>query len=182
MRIIGGARRGKKLEAPKGQETRPTTDRVRESLFNILSHGYADHVRDGYVLDAFCGTGALALESLSRGATEARLWDSSRQALKVASRNIEVCGFADRAELRQLSATTPETTPRPATLIFLDPPYGAGLLSRCVSALKSAGWIDQNSLLVIERASGSPESLPDGLDIVDDRRFGQTLITLAYLA
>lgn len=181
MRIIGGVRRGKKLLAPSGQGTRPTTDRVRESLFNILSHRYAEHLQ-GLVLDAFCGTGALALEALSRGAEHAVLWDTDPQALKIARQNVEACGFSEMATLQRRAAETALPATQVADLVFLDPPYGKGLLSISIVSLLREGWLRADTLLVIERASGQPEALPGGLDIDDERRFGQTLVTLAYLA
>ena len=166
MRIVAGAWRGRRLTAPLGVATRPTADRVRQALFDMLLHapwGGRHAVAGGAVLDAFAGTGALGLEALSRGAAHATFLERDRAALAALRANIGSCGAASRARVIEADATRPPLPPppgTPCTLVFLDPPYGQGLAERALPALKEAGWLAPAALLVIESARDEAATSP----------------------
>jgi 16S rRNA (guanine966-N2)-methyltransferase len=157
VRIIGGRFRGRRLTAPPGAATRPTSDRVRQALFDMLLHApwAADAVTGARVLDAFAGTGALGLEALSRGAAVATFLERDRAALAALRANVAACGAGGSARVIEADALRP---PRgsPATLAFLDPPYGQGYLPRAVAALEAAGWLAPDALLVAELGRDEP--------------------------
>lgn len=160
MRVIGGTARGRRLEAVPGRATRPTSDRVRETLFNILG----PRVVEARVLDLFAGTGALAIEALSRGAAHAVLVEAARRAAEVARRNLERCGFQDRAELliqrdRQALPWLARRGDR-FDLVFLDPPYQRGLGQAALETLARLGLVPPGGLVVWERARGEEEPQP----------------------
>ena len=151
MRIIAGEARGRTLYAPKGMETRPTADRVRESLFNIL----ARRVTDARVFDAFAGSGAMSLEALSRGARCVVLSDISREACRCVQRNAEACGFQSRIRLvcgewKKALAAEKE----PFDLVFLDPPYRMLELNEMCAALADSGLLAQDAMMVLEHRTG----------------------------
>lgn len=182
MRIVGGTHRGRAL-APLGRgdpaaHLRPTTDRVRESLFNILGAGrFGDVLTGGPVLDLFAGTGALSFEALSRGAAHATLVDSGRKAQSLIRRNAETLGLAAAITLIARDATRLGPADAPASLIFVDPPYGKGLGDRALDAARTGGWIAPGGLVVWE--DSAPPPLPAWLAEADSRRFGDTWITFA---
>lgn len=161
-RIIAGSLRGKRLGAPVGAATRPTADRVRQALFDMLAHApWAGNVLPGArVLDAFAGSGALGLEALSRGAAGADFFDTDRAARAVIAANIAACRMGARARLHAVDATKPPPG-QACTLILLDPPYGQNLLGPALTALGSAGWIAPGALIVAEigNADESPAAL-----------------------
>jgi len=178
VRIVAGKWGGRTIRAPRGLSVRPTTDRVREAVFAIL--GVV--VEGSVVLDLFAGTGAMAIESLSRGAAEAVLVESSPAALPVLKGNLAalevdgaVCLSLDyREAIRRLAAKG-----RTFTLVFLDPPYGKGLVGRSAELLSRAGILAPGAVVVAERASRDPEeTLPAGWKERVDRRYGDTRITL----
>jgi len=184
MRIVAGRLKGRRLEAPAGGDIRPTADRTRQALFDVLEHGHLGQadgsaVAGAIVLDVFCGTGALGLEALSRDAAEATFIDSSRNALDCARANAKALGLA--ANFILADATNPPLARKPANLIFLDPPYGKGLAAPTLSALASAGWVAPDAIVSLE-ISG-PErarlALPEGFAIIDERRYGKARILLA---
>lgn len=185
MRIVAGRHKGRVLVAPPGQDIRPTSDRAREALFNILAHGRfagsgdAGVLSGAVVLDAFCGTGALALEALSRGAAAAVLFDSSRAALEVARVNLRSVGEEGRAVLIVADATAPPHRPAtqaPATLVFLDPPYRSGLAAPALAALDAAGWIAEAALVVVECEHREKFDPPQAFALIDERRYGKAKI------
>ena len=179
MRIIGGAFRGRRLASlGKGDEAarlRPTSDRVRESLFNILSGlGVIEGAR---VLDLFAGTGALGLEALSRGAAEAVFVENGRVAQRILRENIALCRVGDRARVLARDARKTGANPEaPFTLVFLDPPYGKGLGETALEAALAGGWIAPGALIVWEE--GGSVTLPAGLRQVDERRYADTVLRL----
>src|SRR5216683_4685004 len=156
LRIVGGSHRGRRLVAPPGELVRPTSDRAREALFNILSHG--NFAASGLpfagrpVLDAFAGTGALGLEALSRGASAAVFIERERDALAALRRNIAALGEEDRAQIVAGDATRPPRAALACAIAFLDPPYHSGLAASALSALTAAGWLTPDTLAVIEIA------------------------------
>jgi len=185
MRIVGGASRGAKLEAPEDGSIRPTADRTREAVFNILSHGRfgeAPPYRDAVVLDAFCGTGAMGLEALSRGAGHLVLMDKDPAAITVAGRNVTRLGAAGRCEIIRADATKPPRARRAASLIFLDPPYREDLAVSALAALDAAGWIAAGAVVVVETDLRDPLEAPAGFTLIDDRRQGRARLRILLRA
>jgi 16S rRNA (guanine966-N2)-methyltransferase len=185
MRIIAGRHRGRTLLAPEGDAVRPTSDRAREALFNILAHGdlaaAGPPYADATVLDAFAGTGAFGLEALSRGAAAAVFIERSRPAIAVLRRNIAALGEDARSLVVIADAAAPPKAGAPASLAFLDPPYGKGLASPALAALASAGWLAQDALAIVEVPAAEALSPPVGFATLDERRYGVAkLIFLRY--
>ncbi|MFZ6762685.1 16S rRNA (guanine(966)-N(2))-methyltransferase RsmD [Pseudoroseomonas sp. WGS1072] len=174
MRIIAGRHRGRRLEAPPGAATRPTADRVRQALFDMLWHApWAGRgaIEGAVVLDAFAGTGALGLEALSRGAAAAHFIERDRVALGVLRANITACREAERARILPGDATRPPRAPCACGLVFLDPPYGQALVPRALAALGAAGWIAPGALVVAETGrEEAPE--PPGFTVLAEREHG----------
>jgi 16S rRNA (guanine966-N2)-methyltransferase len=179
MRIVGGRHRGRALVAPPGSDVRPTSDRAREALFNILSHGaFNAPFRDAVVLDAFAGTGALGLEALSRGAAEAYFLETDRRALDALRRNVEGLGETARAHILAGDATRPRPALRAAAVAFLDPPYGSGLAGPALTALAAAGWLAPEAITTVEVAAKEAFTPPGGFDLLDERRYGAARLFL----
>ena len=176
MRIVGGIHRGRRLMVPPGEAVRPTSDRAREALFNILSHG--DFTASGGifaerpVLDAFAGTGAFGLEALSRGASAAVFIEDNRQALAVLRRNVAALGEAERAQIVAGDATRPPRAAFVCAVTFLDPPYRSGLAAPALTALGSAGWLAEDALAIAEVAAREPLPAPAGFSVIDERVYG----------
>ena len=185
MRIVAGEFRGRALASVgKGDgdaHLRPTTDRVREALFNMLAGGrFDDPFTDARVLDLFAGTGALGLEALSRGAAHCSFVDDGRTAQRLIRQNIDLLGVAERARLIPRSAWKLPVAAQPATLIFLDPPYGKGLGQRALDSARATGWVAPGALVVWEE--NSPQDAPGGFDRLETRRYGDTTVTLLRAA
>jgi len=183
MRIVGGRHRGRNLAAPRGRDVRPTADRTRESLFNILEHGHfveggGSPLRGVAVLDAFAGTGALGLEALSRGARRAVFMETEREALDVLAHNVAACREQDHAEVLRVDATHPPPPREACALAFLDPPYGSGLAGPALRALAATGWLEPGAICCVELAAGEAFTPPDGFTAVDERRYGAARIVL----
>ena len=178
MRIIGGAWRGRRLASlGKGDAAahlRPTSDRVRESLFNVLSNTYPDQLQGAQVLDLFAGTGALGLEALSRGAAGASFVENGRTGLKLLRENIRTLG----AEAQVLARDAPRLgpAPSPCDLVFLDPPYGKAMGERALASANAGGWIAHGALVVWEESA--PVDTPPWLTLQDERRYGDTVIRI----
>lgn len=176
MRIVAGLWRGRSLAAPKGDATRPTADRVRQALFDMLLHApWAGRtaVAGAMVLDAFAGTGALGLEALSRGAAHAHFLERDRAALAALRANIATLNAP--ATVHAADATRPPPGV-PCTLIFLDPPYGQGLVERALAALAPAGWFAAGALIVAETARDEPLG-PCG-EVLAERAHGAARVTI----
>jgi 16S rRNA (guanine966-N2)-methyltransferase len=186
MRIVGGRMRGLGLtpvgKGDPGAHLRPTSDRVRESLFNLLEGGrFGSPVRDARVLDLFAGTGALGLEALSRGATHVTFVDSGRVALRLIEANIAKARAAAETRIVRRDATRlPPCDAAPATLVFLDPPYGAGMAPRALASARAGGWIAAQALVVVEEAAEL--SAPEGFLPVEARKYGDTWLTFLRAA
>lgn len=179
MRIVAGKLRGRSLatvgKGDVGAHLRPTTDRTRESLFNILTGGKFDLEIDGArVLDLFAGTGALGLEALSRGAVNAVFIDSGRPAQKLIRQNIAMLGVKERARVLGCDATRLPDADEEADLIFLDPPYGKALAEPALLGALQRGWIGPESLIVVEE---NASLTLDGLTVLDARKMGDTWLT-----
>jgi 16S rRNA (guanine966-N2)-methyltransferase len=176
LRIVGGVHRGRRLVAPPGETVRPTSDRAREALFNILAHGR--FAASGLpfagrpVLDAFAGTGALGLEALSRGASAAAFIENGREALSALRRNIAALGEEDRAHVVAGDPTRPPRAGPVCAVAFLDPPYGSGLAAPALSALAAAGWLAPDALAVVEVAAREALPVPPVFVVADERVYG----------
>jgi 16S rRNA (guanine966-N2)-methyltransferase len=156
MRIIAGDWRGRALRAPSGIATRPTADRVRQALFDMLIHARwagPDLVEDAIVLDAFAGSGALGLEALSRGAAQATFMENDRASLAALRANIAACGAQDRCRVLEVDVLTAPLG-APSGLVFLDPPYGEALVPQAMARLRASGWIAPGALVVAETGRG----------------------------
>jgi len=188
MRIVGGSHRGRPLLAPAEDTTRPTTDRVREALFNMLLHSPAltsdegrSRLIDGVVLDAFAGSGALSFEALSRGALHAYLFEIDPQARRIIQRNAETLKLAERITLCAADARKPGRASAPADIVFLDPPYHSGLGSPALLQLDREGWLKPDALAIVETDArtdtGDAFVAPPGFDLLDTRQQGPARLT-----
>lgn len=184
MRVGGGAFRGRRLATPRGRSVRPTSDRVREALFDVLRHGLRS-VRPGplpdgaRVLDAFAGTGALGLEALSRGAGRVTFIEKDPAACRVIERNVRTLRVMERTALLRRNALRPATPPpgdAAADLLLMDPPYRSGLAAPALKALRARGWIARDGICVVEAAADDPLRPPRGFALVDERRHGDTAL------
>ena len=185
MRIVAGRHRGRRLLAPPGETVRPTSDRAREALFNILSHG--NLAADGIpfaqkaVLDAFAGTGALGLEALSRGAAEAVFIEQDREALAILRKNVEVLGEGARARVVPGDAIHPPRATSDCAVVFLDPPYRSGVAAPALAALAATGWLAPDALAVIELGAREHFAPPAGVTLLEERVYGAArLVFLRY--
>lgn len=182
MRITGGIYGGRRLEPPKDSTIRPTSDKVRQAVFNMLmSRGLVDGAA---VLDAFCGTGALGIEALSRGALCCTFMDKNRGSLDLCRRNFAALKIDAQHSFALKDAAKPgqkDPAATPANLIFMDPPYNQGLISAALPALQQGGWITPQATLLIETEKGWDDGILAGLsyDILLRRDYGDTVITLA---
>ena len=178
MRIIGGQFRGKHLATPKSDAIRPTSDRLRESLFNILAHGFDDPVREARVIDLFAGTGALGFEAMSRGARFATFVDDGAEARGLIRTNIDAMSLGGRTRLFRRDATKLGAIgPIEAfSLAFLDPPYRKGLAEQALASLAGGGWLTEAALCVVEEAAGANWPPVDRFTLLDTRDYGETTI------
>lgn len=176
MRIVAGSLRGRTLLSPKSDAIRPTSDRVRGAIFNILTHAASDGPIDGArVLDLFAGTGALGLEALSRGAAFCLFVEKSAPGRVLIQRNIDSLGIAARAEVRAADAVRLGAAQQDAfALAFLDPPYGQGLAEKALAAAAAGGWLAPGALAVVEERSHAVIDWPEGFEVMDVRRWGDT--------
>ncbi len=191
MRIIGGIYKGIPLFSPKdGNITRPTTDRVRENLFNILENLQVSEAiykwQNQVVLDAFCGTGALGIEALSRGASTALFIDNNTQAVDICKKNIEYCKIPSRIaniKLQNLPITKEGSNIHSQySMIFLDPPYGKNLGIDTLLSLKKYNLLDKNMICILETDKKQPETIPNDFKIIDERLYGRVRLQLLTLA
>lgn len=178
MRIIAGKFRGKQLTSPEDESIRPTADRVREAVFNIVASRLGPSLDGLRVLDLFAGTGALGLEALSRGAGNVVFVDTAAEARGLIRDHIEAFGAGGVAKLLRRDATAlgPAGTMGPVDLVFLDPPYGQGLGERALASLRDGGWLKPETLLVLEEGSDVMPTLPTGFSLDDRREYGAAAI------
>ena len=177
MRIVAGRFRGTALATPKGYDIRPTSDRVRESVFNILAHGVEDFEIEGArVLDLFAGTGALGLEALSRGASHVHFVEDSAEARGLIRRNIETVGATGVTKIYRRDATKlgEAGTLRPFGLVFADPPYGKGLGEKALAAAIAGGWLIPGAIALVEESADAEFAPPAGFALLDRRLYGGT--------
>jgi 16S rRNA (guanine966-N2)-methyltransferase len=185
MRIVGGTLRGRPIVGPQHEGLRPTADRVRESLFNILAHGIDDfEVEGARVIDLFAGTGALGLEAVSRGAAFCLFVDNEADARALIRTNIETFGLTGVTRIFRRDATDlgPAGTMAPFDLAFLDPPYEKGLGERALTALSDGNWLVPDAIVVLEERAGISVALPTGFTEIDRRTYGDTQVLIARFA
>jgi 16S rRNA (guanine966-N2)-methyltransferase len=176
MRVVGGTLRGRTLAAPASAAIRPTADRLRESLFNILAHAYDDPVSGARVLDLFAGTGALGIEALSRGAAFALFVDESAEARALLRENVATLGLGGSSRIFRRDATKlgPAHPLAPFSLGFLDPPYGQGLAAEALASARAGGWLTPGALIVVEEAAKAQFAPPEGFAELERRRYDDT--------
>lgn len=181
MRVVGGKLRGRNLATPSDDAIRPTSDRVREAVFNWLLHGDpVARIDGGRVIDLFAGTGAMGIEALSRGAAFCLFVEEAAEARGLIRRNIEAFGLTGVTKLWRRDATDlgPAGNMAPYDVAFLDPPYGKGLGEKALVALAGGGWLLPDALCVLEERKGVEIAVPDAYDVVDQRTWGDTQAVL----
>jgi len=179
MRIVGGKFKGRSIAASSGQATRPTSDRVREAIFNILAHGMEGFGLDGArVLDLFAGTGAMGLEALSRGARFCQFVDDSAAARGLIRSNADGLGVIGQCKIWRRDATRlgPCAPQPPFDLVFADPPYGKGLGERALASLVAGGWLAPGAVVVLEEAEKADVAEVPGLALLDRRVYGDSQV------
>src|SRR5262245_42141459 len=183
MRVVGGKLRSRPIAGPRSDSVRPTSDRLREALFNILTHSYGDPVADARVLDLFAGTGALGIEAISRGADYALFVDEGVEARALLRDNVESLGLGGVTRIfrRDASRLGPAHPLDPFSLVFLDPPYGKGLAEKSLMSARDGGWLVPQALLVVEEAADAFEA-PDGFTELERRRYDDTEFTFIRLS
>ena len=186
MRVVGGRLRSRPIAGPKSDGLRPTADRLRESLFNILAHGYGDILAHGYgdpvagarVLDLFAGTGALGIEAISRGAAFALFVDDGVEARALLRDNVGTLGLGGVTRIFRRDATRlgPVHPLEPFTLAFLDPPYRKGLTERALASLARGSWLARSALILAETSADEALTAPDNFTLLDQRSYGDTAV------
>ena len=176
MRVVGGRLRGRAIVAPTSQAIRPTADRLRETLFNILMHGYAGSLEGARVLDLFSGTGALGIEAISRGAAYALFVDEGVEARALLRDNVETLGLGGVTRIFRRDATNlgPAHPIEAFSLVFLDPPYGKGLAEKALLSARAGGWLKPNALIVVEEAADAGFKPPEGFAELERRSYDDT--------
>jgi 16S rRNA (guanine966-N2)-methyltransferase len=184
MRIVGGELRGRALASPHTNAIRPTTDRTREAVFNVLAHRFGERVQGARVLDLFAGTGALGLEALSRGASQAVFIEESVEGRGLIRTNIETFGLTGRTKIfrRDATALGEAGTMAPFDLVFADPPYGKGLGERALNSAKAGSWMANRALCVVEETASAAFNPGPDFSVVDERSYGETIIRFIELA
>jgi 16S rRNA (guanine966-N2)-methyltransferase len=179
MRVVGGRLRSRPIAGPKSDAVRPTSDRLRESLFNILMHAYDDPITDARVLDLFAGTGALGIEAVSRGAAYALFVDDGVEARALLRNNVETLGLGGVIRIFRRDATRlgPVHPLAPFSLVFLDPPYGQALAGKALVSAREGGWLAPNALIIVEEAVDAGFVTPDGFAEIERRAYDDTELT-----
>jgi 16S rRNA (guanine966-N2)-methyltransferase len=176
MRIVGGRLKGRNLASPASRDIRPTADRLRESLFNILIHAYDNPIPDARVLDLFAGTGALGIEAVSRGAKFVLFVDNGAEARALMRNNVEALGLGGVTKIYRRDATHlgPAHPVEPFSLAFLDPPYAKGLADKALVSLRDGSWLTSGALLVVEEARAAAFKAPEGFKELERRAYDDT--------
>ena len=183
MRVVAGKHRGRRLAAPRGRGARPTSDRVREALFDVLAHnaygpGGVELPRGVRVVDAFAASGALGFEALSRGASHVTFFERDARALDSIRANARALGETGAVTVVQRDATRPGPARRPCALVFLDPPYRSGLGVPALEAFAAQGWLDADAICAVELAAREAFAPPDGFEVIDERHYGGTRLVI----
>jgi len=176
VRVVGGRLRGRNIAAPSSRDIRPTADRLRESVFNILMHAYGNPIEGARVLDLFAGTGALGIEATSRGAKFTLFVDNGAEARALLRNNVEALGLGGVTKVYRRDATHlgPAYPVEPFALVFLDPPYGKGLAEKALASLRDGGWLMPDALLVVEESKAASFAAPDGFEELERRTYDDT--------
>ncbi len=180
MRIVGGRLKGRVLSTPASRDIRPTSERLREAMFDILEHRYPGRIGGRRVIDCFAGSGALAIEALSRGARFALLVDNGPEARALLRANVETLGLGGVTRIWRADATKLGAAPAggPFALAFLDPPYERNLAAPALAALVAGGWLEPDALCVVEETAKAEVAAPPGLVMIDERTYGDTRIAI----
>ena len=178
MRIVAGRFRGRAIAGPSTPAIRPTSDRLRETIFNILEHAYGDPIADARVLDLFAGTGAMGFEALSRGAAFCLFVDQGAEARSLIRGSIEAFGCGGETRLFRRDATKlGEVKPlAPFSLVFCDPPYGRGFAPRALASALEGGFIADNAVIVVEETKTTEFAVPTGFRESERRVYGDTVV------
>jgi 16S rRNA (guanine966-N2)-methyltransferase len=181
MRIVGGKFKGHGLQGPRGKATRPTSDRIREAIFNVLAHGVGFSIEGARVLDLFAGTGAMGLEALSRGARFCQFVDDAAEARGVIRRNADALGIIGQCKIWRRDATRlgPAAPQAGFDLVFADPPYNKGLGTKALASLVDGQWLNNGAVVIIEEAERAELGCPPDLTEIDRRVYGETQILIA---
>jgi 16S rRNA (guanine966-N2)-methyltransferase len=184
MRVVAGKLRGRTLQGPKSDAIRPTADRLRESIFNILVHAYGDPIRDARVLDLFAGTGALGIEALSRGAHFALFVEDSAEGRAILHANVDALALGAVTRIFRRDATKlGDAHPiEPFSLVFCDPPYGKGLAEKALASARDGGWLAPGAIVIVEEAVKSKFVAPQGFEELERRTYNDTEFTILKLA
>jgi len=177
MRIIGGAYGGRKLAAPKDKNIRPTTDRMRETIFNILEHS-SDSIEGANVLDVFAGTGALGLEALSRGAAHATFFDKDPAALRLVKRNVALLAVGEKSTVRGVSAPILPACRKAYDMVFLDPPYNLTVINDTLISLVKNYYLSDSCMIIIEYSSSNQLILPDYFTVIKEKIYGDACFSI----
>ncbi|KZD23353.1 16S rRNA (guanine(966)-N(2))-methyltransferase RsmD [Tardiphaga robiniae] len=179
MRVVGGRLKGRNIASPTTQAIRPTADRLREALFNILIHAYESPIADARVLDLFAGTGALGIEAVSRGAKFTLFVDNGSEARALLRNNVEALGLGGVTKVYRRDAADlgPAHPVEPFSLVFLDPPYRMKLAEKALASLRDGGWLTPGALLVVEEAKDAAFAAPDGFEELERRAYDDTEFT-----
>ena len=178
MRIVGGEFRGRPLKGPSTQAVRPTSDRLRESLFNLIAHNYPGALEGVRVIDLFAGTGALGLEAISRGARFGLFVDDSTEGRALTRENVEALSLGGRTRIFRRDATKlgAANAGDVFDLAFLDPPYGKGLAPLALVSLRDGGWLTPGALVLVEEEAGADIGTPEGYQLLEKRTYGDTQV------
>jgi 16S rRNA (guanine966-N2)-methyltransferase len=176
MRVVGGRLRGRTLAGPKSESIRPTADRLRESLFNILRHAYGDPVSGARVLDLFAGTGALGIEAASHGAAFVLFVEDGAEARALIRESVAALGLGGSSRLFRRDATKlgPVYPVEPFSLVFLDPPYSQNLGEKALTSARQGGWLSPDALIVVEEATKTRFASPEGFTELERRAYDDT--------
>lgn len=178
MRIVGGRHRGRPIDAPDGPAVRPTADRTRESMFNILCQGKlaaedGNPLIDAHVLDAFAGSGALGLEALSRGAAKVTFMENLAASLKACRANVTSLGEDSASDVLQADVLRPPPAREACSVVLMDPPYNQDLPRPAILALDAAGWLTPGALVVVELMAQESFEAPEAFEELDNRKYGK---------
>jgi 16S rRNA (guanine966-N2)-methyltransferase len=176
MRVVGGRLKGRNIAAPTSRDIRPTADRLRESVFNILVHAYGNPIDGARVLDLFAGTGALGIEAVSRGAAFVLFVDNGAEARALLRNNVEALslGGVTKVYRRDAADLGPAHPVEPFSVAFLDPPYGKGLAEKSLVSLRGGGWLVPGALVVVEEAKAAEFAMPEGFEELERRAYDDT--------
>jgi 16S rRNA (guanine966-N2)-methyltransferase len=179
MRVVGGRLKGRNIASPSSRDIRPTQDRLRESLFNILMHAYGNPMGDARVLDLFAGTGALGIEAVSRGAKFALFVDNGAEARALLRANVEALGLGGVTKVFRRDATNlgPAHPVEAFSLVFCDPPYRMKLAEKALESLRDGGWLLPDAIAVVEEHKDAGFLAPDGFEEIERRAYDETEFT-----